>query len=245
MRGVLYAATLWGVPAWAVVFLMHLVVPGAFLHASIHAGGWPDENTLAADPWRDAHETLVSFATQAIMLVIERAQGREGATSLTHHQVTYRGSVYHTDRRVHTPNMDGRSMSWLSVGQRRWFVTAAISCRWCTQQFLGVAVVYVPAGARRRRVRVVSTPGATRDAKLPRSPHASLPDKLIWDCCVYRVRNGIFCCRFYCGPRRVGNTILLCGTKEGRFPQHCLVRDEQVFAPFQRTDSREIKFMRK
>ncbi|CAM9727811.1 unnamed protein product, partial [Ectocarpus fasciculatus] len=26
-----------------------------------------------------------------------------------------------------------------------------------------------------------------------------------------------------CGPRRVGNTILLCGTKEGRFPQHCLV----------------------
>ncbi|CAN0098382.1 unnamed protein product [Ectocarpus sp. 6 AP-2014] len=28
---------------------------------------------------------------------------------------------------------------------------------------------------------------------------------------------------FYCGPRRVGNTILLCGTKEGRFPQHCLV----------------------
>lgn len=29
--------------------------------------------------------------------------------------------------------------------------------------------------------------------------------------------------RFYCGPRRVGNTILLCGTKEGRFPQHCMV----------------------
>eukprot|EP00903_Cladosiphon_okamuranus_P013106 g12224.t1 len=28
---------------------------------------------------------------------------------------------------------------------------------------------------------------------------------------------------FYCGPRRVGNTILLCGTKEGRFPQHCMV----------------------
>ena len=32
--------------------------------------------------------------------------------------------------------------------------------------------------------------------------------------------------RFYWGPRRVGNTILLCGTKEGRFPQHCMVSAE-------------------
>ncbi|CAM9318615.1 unnamed protein product [Ascophyllum nodosum] len=28
---------------------------------------------------------------------------------------------------------------------------------------------------------------------------------------------------FYCGPRLVGKNVLLCGTKEGRFPQHCMV----------------------
>ncbi|CAM9772576.1 unnamed protein product [Pylaiella littoralis] len=28
---------------------------------------------------------------------------------------------------------------------------------------------------------------------------------------------------FYCGPHRVGNTVLLCGKKEGRFPRHCMV----------------------
>ncbi|CAN0184847.1 unnamed protein product, partial [Scytosiphon promiscuus] len=27
----------------------------------------------------------------------------------------------------------------------------------------------------------------------------------------------------YCGPRLVGNNVLLCGTKEGRFPHHCMV----------------------
>lgn len=29
--------------------------------------------------------------------------------------------------------------------------------------------------------------------------------------------------RYYCGPRRIGNSILLCGKKEGQFPQHFMV----------------------